>query len=279
MISTHPPVHVPISSEEEAFEIFDDISYGKGASLLRMLENYVGEEEFRKGLSNYLRKYAYSNATEDDLWGSIEEVSGKPVTKVMKAWVDKPGHPVIVVEELGKGITLRQSRFILSGNTADTWPIPIVYRFNGAVNTVLMEHDTLMLSVSSVSLFLNVNGSGYYRVRYTDWSRALSNTSNHFERWSVINDAYAHLLQGSISLSEYLGLVRSVSDIVNYLITTTVITQLGTLYSIKPSAVKEVFTEYLRAQSTLLEASREWMMLGSWCSPAVHWLMRITQCQ
>ncbi|ADN49514.1 M1 family metallopeptidase [Vulcanisaeta distributa] len=252
LVSTHP-VHVPISSEEEAFEIFDDISYGKGASLLRMLENYVGEEEFRKGLSNYLRKYAYSNATEDDLWSSIEEVSGKPVTKVMKAWVDKPGHPVIVVEEPGKGITLRQSRFILSGNTADTWPIPIVYRFNGAVNTVLMEHDTLTLSVSSASLFLNVNGSGYYRVRYTDWSRALSNASNHFERWSVINDAYAHLLQGSISLSEYLSLVRSVSDIVNYLITTTVITQLGTLYSIKPSAVKEVFTEYLRAQSTLLE--------------------------
>ncbi len=279
-MSTHP-VHVPISNEEEAFEIFDDISYGKGASLLRMLENYVGEEEFRRGLSNYLRKYAYSNATEDDLWGgSIEEVSGKPVMKVMKAWVDKPGgHPVIIVEESGSGVTLRQSRFILSGNTADTWPIPIVYRFNGAVNTVLMEHDALMLSVSSASLFLNVNGSGYYRVRYSDWSKALSNASNHFERWSVINDAYAHLLQGSIDLSEYLGLVRSMSDIVNYLLTTTVITQLGTLYSIKPSAVKEVFTEYLRTQSTLLEASRAWMMLGSWCFPAVHWLMRIMQGQ
>ncbi|WP_243678152.1 M1 family aminopeptidase [Vulcanisaeta distributa] len=255
LMSTHPPVHVPISSEEEAFEIFDDISYGKGASLLRMLENYVGEEDFRRGgLGNYLRKYAYSNATEDDLWSSIEEVSGKPVMKVMKAWVDKPGgHPVIVVEESGKGVTLRQSRFVLSGNIADTWPIPIVYRFNGAVNTVLMERDTLMFSGSSESLFLNVNGSGYYRVRYSDWSRALSNASNHLERWSVINDAYAHLLQGSIGLNEYLGLVKSVSDIVNYLLTTTVISQLGTLYSIKPSAVKEVFTEYLRTQSTLLE--------------------------
>ncbi|WP_243679704.1 hypothetical protein [Vulcanisaeta souniana] len=185
--------------------------------------------------------------------GSIEEVSGKPVTRVMKAWVDKPGHPVIILEESGKGVTLRQSRFILNGNTADTWPIPIVYRFNGAVNTVLMEHDTLMLSGSSASLFLNVNGSGYYRVRYTDWSRALSNASNHFERWSVINDAYAHLLQSSIDLNEYLGLVRSVSDIVNYLLTTTIIAQLSTLYSIKPSVVKDVFNEYLRIQGNSLE--------------------------
>ncbi|WP_243675905.1 ERAP1-like C-terminal domain-containing protein [Vulcanisaeta distributa] len=142
---------------------------------------------------------------------------------------------------------------MLGGNTADTWPIPIIYRFNGVVNTVLMERDTLMLSGSPGSLFLNVNGSGYYRVRYSDWSRALSSASNHLERWSVINDAYAHLLQGSIGLNEYLSLVRSVSDIVNYLLTTTVISQLGTLYSIKPSAVKEVFTEYLRTQSTLLE--------------------------
>jgi tricorn protease interacting factor F2/3 len=252
LVSTHP-VHVPISNEEEAFEIFDDISYGKGASLLRMLENYVGEENFRKGLSNYLRKYSYSNATEDDLWSSIEEVSGKPVTRVMKAWVDKPGHPVITIEDSGKEVTLRQSRFVLGGNTADTWPIPIIYRLNGVVNTILMERDSLILSASSASLFLNVNGSGYYRVKYGDWTRALSNASNHFERWSVINDAYAHLLQGSIRLDEYLGLVRSLSNIVNYLLTTTIISQLGTLYSIKPSAVKEVFTEYLRVQGSLLE--------------------------
>ena len=252
LMSTHP-VHVPISSEEEAFEIFDDISYGKGASLLRMLENYVGEEDFRRGLSNYLRKYSYSNASEDDLWGSIEEVSGKPVTKVMKAWVDKPGHPVIMVEDVGGGVVLRQSRFVLSGNTADTWPIPIVYRLNGVVNTMLMDGESITISGSSASLFLNVNGSGYYRVRYSDWSRALNNAANDFERWSVVNDAYAHLLQGSISLSEYLGLVKSLGGVVNYLLTATVITQLGTLYSIKPSSVKDVFIDYLRSQSRLLE--------------------------
>ncbi|WP_252901391.1 ERAP1-like C-terminal domain-containing protein [Vulcanisaeta sp. JCM 14467] len=244
---------MPISSEEEAFEIFDDISYGKGASLLRMLENYVGEEDFRRGLSNYLRKYSYSNASEDDLWGSIEEVSGKPVTRVMKVWVDKPGHPVIMVEDVGGGVVLRQSRFVLSGNTADTWPIPIVYRLNGAVNTVLMDRESITISGSSASLFLNVNGSGYYRVRYSDWSRALNNAANDFERWSVINDAYAHLLQGSIGLGEYLGLVRSLGGVVNYLLTTTVIMQLGTLYSIKPSSVKDVFIDYLRSQSKLLE--------------------------
>ena len=252
LMSTHP-VHVPISSEEEAFEIFDDISYGKGASLLRMLENYVGEEDFRRGLSNYLRKYSYSNASEDDLWGSIEEVSGKPVTKVMKAWVDKPGHPVIMVEDVGGGVVLRQSRFVLSGNTADTWPIPIVYRLNGVVNTMLMDGESITISGSSASLFLNVNGSGYYRVRYSDWSRALNNAANDFERWSVVNDAYAHLLQGSIGLGEYLGLVRSLGNTVNYLLTATVIAQLGTLYSIKPSSVKDVFVDYLRSQSKLLE--------------------------
>lgn len=251
LMSTHP-VHVPIASEEEAFEIFDDISYGKGASLLRMLENYVGKEDFRRGLSNYLKGHAYSNATEDGLWRSIEEVSGKPIMKIMKAWVDKPGHPVITVETETQGVTLRQARFVFGGNVTDTWPIPIVFRVNDRVNRVLMEGDSLSLNIPETT-FLNVGGSGYYRVKYNDWSKALNNASDDIERWSVLNDAYSHLLQGSVSLDEYLRLVKSVNNVVNYLLTTSLIMQLGTLYSIRPSAIKEAFVDYLKAQSRALE--------------------------
>jgi tricorn protease interacting factor F2/3 len=252
LMSTHP-VHVPIRSEEEAFEIFDDISYGKGASLLRMLEGYVGEEDFRRGLGNYLRRFSYSNASEDDLWRSIEEVSGKPVMRVMKAWVDKPGHPIITVERRGDGVGLRQYRFLLNGNVSDSWPVPIVYRVNGEVRRALMEGDSTVLNESQ-PMFLNVDGVGYYHVNYgNDFSTALSNAINHFERWSVINDAYLHLLQGSISLSEYLSLIRSLANTVNYLLTSTITMQLGTLYSISPNAVKDAFIEYLRAQSKGLE--------------------------
>ncbi|WP_054846169.1 M1 family metallopeptidase [Sulfuracidifex tepidarius] len=89
---THP-IHVPVKTPEEIEEIFDEISYGKGASILRMIESYVGEENFRKGVSEYLKKFSFSNAEASDLWTSISNVSGEDVNSIMEEWIMNEATP------------------------------------------------------------------------------------------------------------------------------------------------------------------------------------------
>ncbi len=92
------PINVNVNHPAQIREIFDAISYDKGGSVLRMLENYVGIENFRKGLKHYLTLHKYSNAEGRDLWNSIGKVARKPVDAMMKTWIDQVGYPVVDVK-------------------------------------------------------------------------------------------------------------------------------------------------------------------------------------
>src|SRR3989344_4181595 len=121
--STHS-ISVPIKHVKDVSQIFDRISYEKGCSVLHMLESYIGNESFRKGLTIYLKNHEYSNAVKEDLWNALAESSkNKNVTKLMSAWVNKPGYPIVNVENN----KLTQKRFLLSEESKGTWPIPIQY--------------------------------------------------------------------------------------------------------------------------------------------------------
>ncbi len=130
--NTHP-IEVKVGHPSEISEIFDKVSYSKGASVLRMLWKYLGEKNFQKGLQHYLKKHSYANATTEDLWEALEEVSGKPVNKLMTDWISKPGHPLIRVQEIGDSgqLKLTQTRFYSSpiskkeSKNRTVWDIPI----------------------------------------------------------------------------------------------------------------------------------------------------------
>jgi len=131
LANTHP-IEVEVGDPAEISEIFDRISYSKGASVLRMLWKYLGEKDFRDGLRFYLKKHAYSNASTEDLWRALEEVSGKPVGKIMANWTSKPGHPLVTVKQgTGGRLQLIQNRFFISpiskNKSKDTtiWSIPL----------------------------------------------------------------------------------------------------------------------------------------------------------
>ncbi|OGE30746.1 hypothetical protein A3C59_03455 [Candidatus Daviesbacteria bacterium RIFCSPHIGHO2_02_FULL_36_13] len=136
LANTHP-IEVEVGDPAEISEIFDRISYSKGASVLRMLWKYLGEKDFRDGLRHYLKRHAYANASTEDLWKALEEVSGKPVGKIMANWTSKPGHPLVTVTD-GK---LIQSRFFISpisknkSKDSTIWSIPI--------NGKLMDKKTM----------------------------------------------------------------------------------------------------------------------------------------
>ncbi|KAI3902393.1 hypothetical protein MKW92_009140 [Papaver armeniacum] len=92
------PIEVEIKHPSETFEIFDAISYKKGASVIRMLQTYLGADSFQRSLASYIEEYAWSNAKTEDLWLSLEKGSGEPVNMLMKSWTKQMGYPVIFVQ-------------------------------------------------------------------------------------------------------------------------------------------------------------------------------------
>lgn len=109
--SSHP-IEVPCPEESMINQIFDAISYSKGASVLRMLSNMIGEDVFLKGVSIYLKNNLYGNTITKDLWDGISEASGLDIAKIMANWTLKVGFPVITVEETADGLKVRQNRFL-----------------------------------------------------------------------------------------------------------------------------------------------------------------------
>ena len=228
------PVEMQVENPAEIEELFDAISYSKGASVLRMLEDYLGEKPFQKGIYTYLQKHAYGNACTNDLWEGLETATGKPVTAIMESWIKQPGYPLInVTFDRDKKETLAhfsQSRFlyenILSRNTYDNalWQIPISIELSGS-----NKKAVLLLKNSSLSYSLNLpelNGwakansghTGFYRVNYSpvDWgylkNAVVSQELNAADRLGLQNDAYALMRAGHISPSLFLSLIQGYSN-------------------------------------------------------------------
>src|SRR5262249_46009510 len=138
-LKTTHPIHVNVNTPSEIESVFDPISYEKGASVLRMLESYVGAEAFRKGVNAYLEKHAYANATSGDFFAAPASASGKPVERVIGPFVMQPGVPQIDVAvtcaSAANNVTLTQKRFFLDGSgkadTQDRWQIPVCLKVPG----------------------------------------------------------------------------------------------------------------------------------------------------
>jgi tricorn protease interacting factor F2/3 len=210
--STHPIV-APVANPSEIAEIFDEISYGKGSSVLRMVEGYLGEEVFRRGVRAYLEKFRYGNARGADLWNALEAESGRPVGRILEAWVHRPGLPVLEATRSEGTLRLRQRPFRMDGAVhAEPWPVPVFAEVDGREETHLMETETLTLPASSDSYLLNREGLGFYRVLYepTAYDRIGERFAllSPLSRFSVLVDLYAFLLSGDVDLERYLGFVE-----------------------------------------------------------------------
>jgi puromycin-sensitive aminopeptidase len=135
------PVEFPVEAPEDAEGMFDVLTYQKGASVVRMLEQYLGEEQFRSGIRGYMERHRYGNTETTDLWDAIEEATDEPVRSLMDSWIFQGGYPVVSVESTadGTGLTLSQRRFryLPTADDADArWHVPVLLRasVNGKVD-------------------------------------------------------------------------------------------------------------------------------------------------
>jgi aminopeptidase N len=170
------PIRADASTPAEISELFDPIAYEKGAAVVRMLESWIGEAEFRRAVNAYVDRFKYSNARAEDFWGTLAKVTGKPVDRVMPTFVDQPGVPLVNVSisctNGAATIALSQERYTVTGaanprgSTEPVWQIPVCLRLpDGKTKCDLLDHQSEVVPVDRCPAWVmaNAGARGYYR--------------------------------------------------------------------------------------------------------------------
>jgi puromycin-sensitive aminopeptidase len=216
-LSTSRPIHAKVETTEQAKEMFDVITYKKGAAVLRMLEQALGEEIFREGVRRYLAENAFDNASTEDLWVALAEASGEPVAETMTSWVDRPGFPLVRAERTAEGLKLSQSRFSLETQSIseELWPIPVLYRDSRETPKVWLRRKEQVVKSAEGPVFVNAEGHGCYRVLYGPelWKELLGDLQklSSLEQLVLLQDTLEVAIAGRCGFERWFQLVEALS--------------------------------------------------------------------
>ncbi|GLT85576.1 hypothetical protein SLE2022_037630 [Rubroshorea leprosula] len=235
------PIEVDINHAGEVDEIFDAISYKKGASVICMLQSYLGAKPFQRSLASYIKKHAYSNAKTEDLWAALEEGSGEPVKKLMNSWTKQKGYPVVSVKAKDQKLKFEQSQFLSSGSSGEgQWIVPIRlccgsygkqknFLLQTKSETLDME-ESLGCSVAACSwIKLNVDQTGFYRVKYDEGLAAKLRHAierqqlTATDRFGILDDSFALCMACQQPLTSLLALMRAYTEELDYTVLSNLI--------------------------------------------------------
>ncbi len=235
------PIEQEVKDPAEISQLFDAISYSKGASVIRMLEQFLTPEVFRQGLHQYLDANQYANARTEHLWAALEEASQQPVTAIMNTWTGQMGYPVLRVETQPAAdhleLALSQERFVydnLLGEPETTpeseseppvWQVPVGVAQSGggdsdgaeSTESIVMDRPQTRLRLARPAgaegwFKVNPQQTGFFRVNYAqeDWRRLIpavnALTLPATDRLGVQNDAYALSKAGLLPVTQFLDL-------------------------------------------------------------------------
>jgi puromycin-sensitive aminopeptidase len=233
------PIEYPVLSPADAEGMFDILTYEKGAAVVRMLEQYLGEDQFRSGIRQYLSEHAFGNTETSDLWDALESATGEPVRRIMESWIFQGGFPIISVDIVNDGRTLRlaQHRFGYAGDLGDgespipalddrsQWAVPLIFSQRSATDGVITFERVLLdgpsididLIEPATWILVNTEGTGFYRARYAPDLRAALITHaqtdlSPIERYGVVDDIWASVLAGDLEAHDYLEMAEAFSD-------------------------------------------------------------------
>ena len=200
LTSTHP-IEVEVHHPDEISEIFDEVSYAKGSCVIRMLAEYLGEKDFKKGLTAYLKGHSYKNARTEDLWRAFQRASGKNVDKMMAAWTGKPGYPMIKITEKPKTLSLTQNRYFANKSEAKKnkdktiWQVPITVldQKSGKTNKFLLDRETKEIAKPAGGVKFNTKETSLARFDYPSQVVEKINISkiSPIDRIGLVRDMFA----------------------------------------------------------------------------------------
>jgi puromycin-sensitive aminopeptidase len=211
------PIEFEVRAPRDCEAMFDLLTYEKGGSVLRMLEQHLSGEVFREGVRLYLERHRFGNAETTDLWKALGDAARLPIPEAMNGWVFRPGYPLVIVEPEGSGVRLSQRRFTYLPSdeaAAERWQIPVRLRASvkrGFVDKPVLlgdEDQTVALPASPDWVVVNAGGHGFYRVQYAapllkKLTGALRKLAP-IERFGLVSDAFALAQAGMMTTPDYL---------------------------------------------------------------------------
>jgi len=222
------PIEIEVHHPNEISEIFDKISYSKGASIIRMLALYIGENNFRNGLSYYLKKHSYKNTNTKDLWNAFEKISKKPISKIMSSWTKQSGYPILTIDNTNK--TIKQEKFFTSriqnknNKNKNLWRIPLILE-NG--EKIFFDKKSIKIK-DEVTGKINQGESSFLRVKYDNeilsfiGKKIEDNHLDIIDRLGIIRDVFALNEAGYIKTSEVLSFCLYYKNETEYIVWTEI---------------------------------------------------------
>ena len=254
------PVEYEVRSPEEAEGMFDALTYGKGSAVLRMIEQYIGEEPFRRGVGSYLCAHAYANTEARDLWQSLDEASGRPVGEIMDTWILQGGFPQVEVRAGERGVSLEQRRFMIIPDPSDrtSWKIPV--RLRGSAGgrpweaEVLLDGRRMEVPVPGPVAWVTANagGHGFYRCLYEGpLLSALVERLDELdplERFTLVDDAWAFVESGRAGAASFIRLAEAFRGEAEQAVWGAVLSGAGGIgHHLTPDEVRPRFEEWAAA--------------------------------
>jgi puromycin-sensitive aminopeptidase len=231
--NTHP-IHCEVNTPNDATENFDLITYEKGASVVRMIERYLGAKTFQKGVRAYIRRHQESNATAADLWRALGEAAGEPIEPMVRPWIEQEGHPVLSLKRgRSKGhsvLALRQERFAAdprsrrrAGEKSLRWAIPWVGRVADARGRARIVRKIVTGATARVDLgpgatrfvYGNADEGGFFRPLHDPADlRALAQNLpllSAIERMGLVDHQWALVRAGRAGVDTFLDLAAALA--------------------------------------------------------------------
>lgn len=281
-------VSMDVNKPEQVEEMFDSVSYEKGASILLMLNaSLPGEQQFRKGIIQYLKQFSGLNTDTNDLWNSLTQVEVSPqhpnVSEMMSSWTSQKGFPLVTVSRKGGQVTLTQEHFLLTSDNAtqasSLWNIPVTYVTDNCslapecrqVFNLKNKSGTLKEVPESVKwLKLNYRNTGFYVVHYGDegWAALIAALSRNVsvltpeDRASLVHNIFALSRLGRVSFSQVLNLLSYMSNETETSPVAEALLQLDVLYCLLDQ--RQEHSVVARMKSYILHQFRPLMDKQTW---------------
>lgn len=259
-------IRAEANTPDEINEMFDGITYQKGGAVLGMVESYLGAEQFRVGVHNYLQAHMFGNATAEDFWGAQTAASHKPVDKIMASFIGQPGVPLLQFSDPASGqVAATQTRFFISpaaqrahaSDAAQTWTIPVCFKSLDDAKThdcpLLSAPQGNLVSPQSALFFANARGEGYYRSLYPASIQEklvaqIETGLTPSERISLLGDQWAQVRAGKSKIGGSLDLAVATRDDQSAEVTETVLNSLRAISTrlLDTPAEKQQFAAWIR---------------------------------